>query len=137
MTSANLRLSQTLPLKSYVDMYGYVGTLRDATPRREILKFLQGLNLTHSVKDMRRDFANGYLVAQICQRHFPQDFQLHAFENGLSMATRRNNWGEILRLIARRNIHIPSVLVEATITMQHGGALALCEYLYEVFTGRQ
>lgn len=87
--TADLRLTQTTAVTSPVDFFGYVGTLRDQTPRREILRFLQGLNLTHSVRDVRRDFANGYLVAQICQRHYPGDFQLHSFDNGLSMVRPR------------------------------------------------
>lgn len=138
--------------------------------------------LPHRTPSPDRDFANGYLVAQICQRYFPNDFTLHSFDNGLSMvrpegplskphrkfltgacpsptplvktfshpflhrsilppsppqATRRNNWGEIQRLLGRHGLSIPSSLVGDTASGQHGAATALCEHLFEMFTGKK
>ena len=41
-----------------MDVFGYVPTIRDVTPRREVLRWIQSLNLTHSVRDIRRQAEN-------------------------------------------------------------------------------
>ena len=77
---------------------------------REVIKWLQSLDLSHPIRYVRRfynilgfsprviilltcrDFANGCLVAEILSWYYPQDVQLHSISNGTSVQTRLANW---------------------------------------------
>ncbi|CAG9464206.1 unnamed protein product [Pedinophyceae sp. YPF-701] len=119
------------------DLFGYTGTPKPKALRREVLKWIQGLDLTHSVRDPRRDLANGFLVAEICTRYFPLDLKIASFSNGLSGPTKDNNWGQLQKFFARRGTPLPDGLVDATINREFGAANLLMEHLYEILTTKK
>ena len=62
---------------------------------REILKWLQTLELTHTIKDAKFDLANGYFFAQMLQRYHPNIINIHSYENKSKLESRMNNWLEL------------------------------------------
>eukprot|EP00242_Pyramimonas_sp_CCMP2087_P005462 CAMPEP_0198206094 /NCGR_PEP_ID=MMETSP1445-20131203/9616_1 /TAXON_ID=36898 /ORGANISM="Pyramimonas sp., Strain CCMP2087" /LENGTH=196 /DNA_ID=CAMNT_0043878641 /DNA_START=268 /DNA_END=858 /DNA_ORIENTATION=- len=103
---------------------------------RNAIKWLQSLDLSHSVKNIRRDLANGCIVAQIFSRYYAE-LQLHSFDNGPSMATKKDNWEQLQKFFLKQGLKIPANLVEATEKGIQGAAQQLVEHLYELFTGKR
>ncbi|XP_065884329.1 spermatogenesis-associated protein 4-like isoform X2 [Dysidea avara] len=103
---------------------------------REVIKWLQSLDLSHSVKNVRRDFANGCLVAEIFSWYYPQDIQLHTISNGASVQSKLANWQQIDKVITKHNLNIGKDVTDGVIHNKPGAAITLVEQLYIVLTNR-
>ncbi|KAL6479726.1 hypothetical protein MHYP_G00107590 [Metynnis hypsauchen] len=104
---------------------------------REVLKWLQSLDLSFSPKNLRRDFSNGYLVAEIFSRFYPEDFPMHSYRNGSSLATKQANWTQIEKVLMKQHLSLVKEAVEGTIHCKPGAAEALVQEMYTLLTNKR
>lgn len=65
---------------------------------REILKWLQTLDLSFAVKNARRDFCSGYLMAEVLSRYYAADVSMHSYANVTSSERKKQNWALLWKL---------------------------------------
>ncbi|XP_041358667.1 spermatogenesis-associated protein 4-like [Gigantopelta aegis] len=104
---------------------------------REVLRWIQSLDLTWKVKTPKWDLSNGYLVAEIFSWYFPLNIQMHSFYSGTSMESKSKNWGILKTFIKRQHLDIPDDYIEGAIHCKEGASGLLVERLYEILTNRR
>ncbi|XP_016308579.1 LOW QUALITY PROTEIN: spermatogenesis-associated protein 4-like [Sinocyclocheilus anshuiensis] len=104
---------------------------------REVLKWLQSLDLSFFPKNVRRDFSNGYIVAEIFSWYFPRDFHMHSYDNGASLAAKLSNWSQIERFFVKQSISLLKDVIDGTIHCKPGAAELLVQEIYTILTNRR
>uniref|UniRef100_A0A0B7AAM7 CH-like domain-containing protein n=1 Tax=Arion vulgaris TaxID=1028688 RepID=A0A0B7AAM7_9EUPU len=103
---------------------------------REVIKWLQSLDLMFQIKNPKWDLSNGYLIAEIFSWYFPQDIQMFSFYNGGSLELKKRNWYILKNFILKNQIGVTMEDVDGTIFCKEGAAIKLMESLYECLTNR-
>ena len=133
------------PRKAVV-MYGMNPPDKIESLPREVIKWIQSLDLTYSVKNIKKDFNNGFLVAQILSRYYPvtnnqaanfKAMQMHTISNELSMKARRDNWTQINKFLIKINeVNTRIDVMETFIKNENGEILLFIISLYQELTKR-
>src|SRR4051812_43508377 len=89
---------------------------------RDILKWLQSLDLSYSIRNLKRDLSNGFLVAEIFSRYFKSDIQMHSFDNGTSLPKKLSNWSLLEKFFNKHEFGIERHLIDAVIHNQPNAA---------------
>ncbi|XP_074650094.1 spermatogenesis-associated protein 4-like [Tubulanus polymorphus] len=103
---------------------------------REVIRWLQSLDLTWQVKTPKWDLTNGFLVAEIFSWYFPLEITMHSYNNGTSLDSKQRNWALLKNFIKKHKLEIPEDFVEGTIHCKEGAAQLLCDRIYEILTNR-
>ncbi|POM63561.1 Hypothetical protein PHPALM_21018, partial [Phytophthora palmivora] len=106
---------------------------------RELLRWIQSLDLAYSIKNVKRDFANGFLVAEILSRYYDRDISMHSYDNGIGMKVKKDNWEQLAKLFTRFADLEPLATkgdIDAIIHCQNGAAVAFLTKLYQCLTKR-
>ncbi len=59
---------------------------------REMLRWLNSLDLAYQVRNIRRDLANGFVAAEMLQRYYPKEVNIFTYYNGLNVLQKKDNW---------------------------------------------
>ncbi|XP_031722838.1 spermatogenesis-associated protein 4 [Anarrhichthys ocellatus] len=103
---------------------------------REVVKWLQSLDLSFYPKNVRRDLSNGYLVAEILSRYYPQDFLVHSCDKGTSLSAKQRNWSQIEKSLQKQNLHLMKEIIDGSIHCKPGAAELLVQEVYTNLTNR-
>jgi len=107
---------------------------------REVLVWIQGLDLSYSVRNPRRDFGNGFFVAEILSRYFPKVVHMHSFDNGLSLAKKQDNWRQLETIFAKVGFELPEqqhAIVVGVMESEMDAVEKLINSLYNFLTKRE
>ncbi|KAM9376183.1 spermatogenesis-associated protein 4 [Pholidichthys leucotaenia] len=105
-------------------------------PPREVMRWLQTLQLSTYPKNACRDFSNGYLVAEIFSHYYPKDFPLHSFDKGSSLPAKQRNWSQIKRSLQKHDLYLMKEAIDGTIHCKPGAAELLVQEVYGVLTSQ-
>lgn len=56
-----------------------------------------------------REFANGFLFAEVLSRYYPNDVHMHSYENVSSTERKKSNWSLLSKLFKVGACSMPSV----------------------------
>ena len=104
---------------------------------REILKWLQSLDLSYSVKNPKRDFASGFLFAEILSKYKPEVVKMHAFDNASELNRKESNWEHLSRLFEKLNLPISKSDWEPVMHVAPEAASTLLKRLFTLLTGKK
>ncbi|XP_037317364.2 spermatogenesis-associated protein 4 [Pungitius pungitius] len=103
---------------------------------REVVKWLQSLELSLHPKNVRRDLSNGYLVAEILSRYYSRDFVVHSYDRGSSLAAKQGNWSQIEKSLRKLSLTLTKETVDGIIHCKPGAAELLVQEFYSILTHR-
>ena len=115
---------------------------------RELAKWLQSLDLSYKIKNISRDLANGFSVAEILSRYpvpfatsLPYDVtnyyrvNMQEFSNGISFSERTTNWKHITDILTRKyHMSFPPDLPDKVKCQAPNAALEFLCLLYKFLT---
>uniref|UniRef100_K3WR73 Spermatogenesis-associated protein 4 n=1 Tax=Globisporangium ultimum (strain ATCC 200006 / CBS 805.95 / DAOM BR144) TaxID=431595 RepID=K3WR73_GLOUD len=106
---------------------------------RELLRWIQSLDLAYSIKNVKRDFSNGFLVAEIMSRYYDKDISMHSYDNGIGIKVKKDNWDQLAKLFGRFSDLEPLTSkadIDALIHCRNGAAVGFLTKLYQCLTKR-
>jgi hypothetical protein len=104
---------------------------------RELIRWLQSLDLSVQVKNPRRDLANGFVVAEIFSCYYPSDVEMYAYENATSMPRKQANWELLFKFFRRSDVPITRQMIDDTLhTRTPEAAVQLLKAAYTFLTNK-
>ncbi|KAG2378008.1 hypothetical protein C9374_008630 [Naegleria lovaniensis] len=103
---------------------------------REILKWMQSLDLSYSIKNMRRDFSNGFLVAEMISRYYPNEVEMHSFDVGVGVKAKLDNWQQLEKFFRKHAVNISRKVIDDLIACRPNSLNQVLEEVYSFLTDK-
>lgn len=97
---------------------------------REVFKWVQSLDLTYAIKNVKRDFANGFLIAEMISKYYPQEVQMHGYDTGTGKAAKQNNWTLLEKIFSKHHLDISKELIANVCVSKPGASNDLLTIIY-------
>ncbi|KAL9649782.1 hypothetical protein ABK040_009596 [Willaertia magna] len=104
---------------------------------REIIKWMQSLDLSYSIKNVRRDFANGFLIAEVISRYYPQEIEMHSYDVGVGVKTKLDNWQLLEKFFKKHGLNVSRKLIDDLVSCRPNAVSQILEEIYAFLTDRQ
>ena len=82
----------------------------------------------------RRDFANGFLAAEIFSRYFKSEIAMHSFDNGAATSRKQDNWHQLHKFFTRMGFPISQQLLDDVMNSKPDAAVELIGAAYSILT---
>ncbi|CBZ25728.1 conserved hypothetical protein [Leishmania mexicana MHOM/GT/2001/U1103] len=104
--------------------------------QREVIKWVQSLDLSAPIQNPKRDLATGHLAAEIVTHYSGTKYlDLQRLPTGAAGATKRDVWSQVYRALQQLSCTtVTQPLIDAVLRREPNAALTVLEYLYEHFT---
>lgn len=81
-----------------------------------------------------RDFANGFLIAEILSRFYNSEIQMHSFDNGSGLKTKIDNWAQLEKIFKKKNLKISRKMIEDVIENKADAPIPIVQEIYQHLT---
>ncbi|GET87942.1 hypothetical protein, conserved [Leishmania tarentolae] len=105
--------------------------------QREVIKWVQSLDLSAPIQNPKRDLATGHLAAEIVTRYSGTKYlDIQRLPLGAAAATKQDVWSQVYRALQQLGCTtVTQALVDAVLRREPNAALTVLECIYEHFTG--
>lgn len=104
---------------------------------REVLKWLQSLDLSVPIKNVKRAFTSGLVVAEILFWYYPGKVWPCCYPHSKNSVKVEQNWLCLIEVIKKLKLPVPMPLIYATMYEKDGAAELLACKLYTILTNRK
>ena len=82
------------------------------------------MDLSFAIVHSARDLANGFIVAEILSRYYPNTITMHSYEAGTQLRIKRDNWDLLYNFFKKHSMEISKTDFEGVIHVVPGAAVA-------------
>ena len=77
------------------------------------------------------------MIAEILSRYYPQEIQMHSFDNGCNIATKQDNWTQLQKFFNKIEFEFTETDMDNIIQCTPDSARIIVTKIYELTTNKK